>query len=119
MGCWKAYRRGMEREPSFEAQEHRRLDIDRLEELYLALQPGIKRGDLKTIEAAARVLNTKGKIIGYPVPNKTAVDEGPESARGGNKEVVYPPWDNEKTISMFQEAVALLNGLEPSDEKPE
>jgi len=36
MGVFKAYRRRMEREPSFEAQEHRRLDTDRCEEMFFS-----------------------------------------------------------------------------------
>ena len=117
MGCCKAYQRALDREPSLEAREHRRLDIDRSEELYLSLQPGIKKGDPKAIEAAVRVLNHKAKIIGYPDPSKTAVNEGLETKRGGSKEVVYPDWDDKKTISMFEEAVALLNELKPTDQE--
>jgi hypothetical protein len=70
MGVCKAYRRRMEREPSLEAREHRLLDIARLEELLLSLQPGIKRGDYKAIEVAVRVLMQKGKIVGYETPSK-------------------------------------------------
>src|SRR5215469_16443161 len=56
MGACKAYQRRMEREPSFEAREHRRLDTDRCEEMFLSLQPGIKKGDPRAIEAGVRVL---------------------------------------------------------------
>jgi hypothetical protein len=117
MGCYKAYRRALDREPSLEAREHRRLDIDRCEELYLSLQPGIKKGDPKAIEAGVRVLNHKAKVIGYPVPSKTTVNEGLERERGGNKEVVYPAWDDNKTISMFAEAAALLKALKSTDQE--
>ncbi len=70
MGAFKAYRRRMEREPSFEAREHRRLDADRCEEMYFSLQPGIKKGDPKAIEAGVRVLMLKSKVIGYEAPTK-------------------------------------------------
>jgi hypothetical protein len=70
MGVCKAYRRRMEREPSFEAQEHRRLDTDRCEEMFLSLQPGIKKGDPKAIEAGVRVLTLKAKVIGYETRGK-------------------------------------------------
>ncbi|MGD0073579.1 MAG: hypothetical protein ABSD31_04495 [Candidatus Binataceae bacterium] len=70
MGCSKAYRRRMEREPSFEAREHRRLDTDRCEEMFLSLQPATKKGDPKAIEAAVRVLTLKAKIVGYEPPSK-------------------------------------------------
>jgi hypothetical protein len=70
MGCWKAYRRRMEKEPSLEAQEHRKMDTERLEDLYLSLQPGIKKADPKAIEAGVRVLTLKAKVLGYVSPQK-------------------------------------------------
>src|SRR5262249_12488196 len=73
MGCWKAYHRRMEKEPSLEAREHRKLDTERLEELYLSLQPAIKRGDAKAIEASVRVLSLKAKVLGYESPHKLEV----------------------------------------------
>jgi hypothetical protein len=117
MGCCKAYRRALDREPSLEAREHLKTDIARSEELYLSLQPGIKKGDPKAIEAAIRILNHKAKIIGYLDPSKMAVNEGLETKRGENKEVVYSAEDDNETISMFREAVALLNRLKPTDQE--
>jgi hypothetical protein len=111
MGCCKAYQRALDREPSFEAGEHRRLDIERCEGLFLSLQPGIKKGDPKAIEVAVRVLALKTKVIGYQPPSKTKVNGGLVRERGGNKEVDYPDWDDNKTINMFEDAVALLNEL--------
>jgi hypothetical protein len=70
VACYKAYKRRMDREPSFEAREHRQLDITRCEELFFSLQPGIKRGDAKAIEAGVRVLALKAKVIGYEAPTK-------------------------------------------------
>jgi hypothetical protein len=43
IGCWKAYRRWLEREPSLEAEEHRKMDIERHEEHYFLLQPGLRK----------------------------------------------------------------------------
>jgi hypothetical protein len=60
----------MEKEPSLEAREHRRLDTERLEDLYLSLQPDIKKGDAKSIEAGVRVLALKAKVLGYESPRK-------------------------------------------------
>src|SRR5262249_51924714 len=70
MGACKAYRRRMEREPSLQAQEHRRLDTERLEELYLIQQPGIKQGERKAIDAALRILALKSKVVGYETTGK-------------------------------------------------
>jgi hypothetical protein len=80
MGCSKAYRRRMEKEPNLEAAEHRRLDTERCEELFLALQPGIRKGDPRTIEAAVRVLGHKAEINGLKAPARvemTGKDGGP------------------------------------------
>src|SRR5262249_9970374 len=68
MGCCKAYRRRMEKEPNLAAAEHRRLDTERCEELFLALQPGIRKGDPRSIDAAARVLGHKAEINGLRAP---------------------------------------------------
>jgi hypothetical protein len=68
----------MEREPSFEAREHRRLDTDRCEEMFLSLQPAIKKGDPKAIEAGVRVLTLKAKVVGYEPPGKLEL-----SGKGG------------------------------------
>jgi len=70
MGCWKAYRRRMEKEPGLEAREHRKMDTERLEDLFLSLQPGIKKGDAKAIEAGVRVLTLKARVLGYESPQK-------------------------------------------------
>jgi hypothetical protein len=70
MGCCKAYRRRLEREPSLEAKEHRKLDTERCEEMFLSLQPGIKKGDPKAIQAGVSVLTLKAKVIGYEAPTK-------------------------------------------------
>jgi hypothetical protein len=78
MGCSKAYRRRMENEPSFEAREHRRLDTDRCEEMFLSLQPAIKKGDPKAIEAGVRVLTLKARVVGYEPPGKLEL-----SSKGG------------------------------------
>jgi hypothetical protein len=68
MGCCKAYRRRMEKEPNLEAAEHRRLDTERCEELFLSLQAGIRKGDPRSIEAAVNVLAHKSEINGLKAP---------------------------------------------------
>ena len=70
MGVCKAYRRRMEREPSLQAHEHRPLDTERLEEIYLTVQPGIRRGEPRAIEVALRTLALKSKVVGYETPSK-------------------------------------------------
>jgi hypothetical protein len=80
MGCSKAYRRRMEKEPNLAAAEHRRLDTERCEELYLALQAGIRKGDPRSVEAAVRVLGHKAELNGLKTPARvemTGKDGGP------------------------------------------
>jgi hypothetical protein len=80
MACSKAYRRRMEKEPNLAAAEHRRLDTERCEELYLALQPGIRKGDPRSIDAAVKVLGHKAEINGLKAPARvemTGKDGGP------------------------------------------
>jgi hypothetical protein len=117
MGCCKAYRRRLEREPSFEVREHRRLDIDRCEELFFSLQPDIQKRNLKAIEAALRVLALKAKVIGYEAPSKTAESEGVERKKDGPKEVTHTHEEDIETITSFQQAVALLKLYKPTDEE--
>ena len=118
MGCCRAYRRGLDREPSLEAREHRRLDLDRLEDMYLRLQAGMNNGDHKAIGEGVRVLTLKAKIIGYLAPSKTAESEGVEREKAGPKEVAHSEeWDDTKTITMFEQALQLLEENKPTDKK--
>lgn len=78
MGCCKAYRRRMEREPNLEAAEHRRLDTERLEEMYFALQGGIRKGDPRCIEVGVKVLSHKAEINGLKGPSRLEL-----TGRGG------------------------------------
>ena len=77
-GCHKAYRRAMRREPALAAQEHRRLDTERCEELYRSLQAGLRRGDPRSIEAAVKVMQHKSRLLGLDAPHKVAVIEDTE-----------------------------------------
>lgn len=82
MGCSKAFRRRMEREPNLEAAEHRRLDTERCEEMFFSLQAGIRKGDPRSIEVAVRVLAHKAEINGVKAPARvemTGKDGGPMS----------------------------------------
>ena len=42
-GCHKAFRKAIAREPSLELEEFRKLDNARCEEMFMNLQPGIRR----------------------------------------------------------------------------
>jgi hypothetical protein len=66
----KAFQRGVRRLPNAEAVELRKLDNERCEDMYLALQPGMRKGDPRSIEVAVKVLIHKSEINGYKAPAK-------------------------------------------------
>jgi hypothetical protein len=84
------------------------MDIERLEEMYFSLQPRIKKGDSKAIETAARILMYKSRILGYHAPTKIPVSQVLKKETGRNKQIAAPEWHDDTTITMFQQAVALL-----------
>jgi hypothetical protein len=78
--CHKAYSRALRRESALAVEEHRQMDTARCEEMILGLQPGLRRGDPKTVEAAIKVLGHKSKLLGLEAPKRmemTGKDNGP------------------------------------------
>jgi hypothetical protein len=66
----RAFRRGIVRLPNAEAVELRKLDNERCEDMYLALQSGIRKGDPRCVEVGVKVLAHKAEINGYKAPAK-------------------------------------------------
>src|SRR5260370_34484858 len=64
----RAFRRAIVRLPNAEAAELRQLDSERLDDMFLSLQQGIRQGDPRSIEVSVRVLALKAEINGYKVP---------------------------------------------------
>jgi hypothetical protein len=64
----RAFRRAIVRLPNAEAVELRKLDSERLEEMFLSLQAGIRQGDPRSIQAGVRVLAHKSEMNGYKTP---------------------------------------------------
>src|SRR5215472_5227830 len=64
----RAFRRAIVRLPNAEAAELRKLDSERLEDMLLSLQPGIRQGDPRSVEVAVKVLAHKAEINGYKAP---------------------------------------------------
>jgi hypothetical protein len=64
----RAFRRAIVRLPNAEAAELRKLDSERLEEMLLSLQAGIRQGDSRSIEVGVRVLTHKPELNGYKSP---------------------------------------------------
>ena len=79
-GCHKAYSKAMRRESALAVEEHRQMDTARCEEMILGLQPGLRRGNPKSVEAAVKVLGHKSKLLGLEAPKRmemTGKDNGP------------------------------------------
>jgi hypothetical protein len=71
--CHKAFRRALAREPALEVEELRRLDAARSEEMFSNLQPKIRKGDVRAIEAGIRVLDHAARVGGYTSPHRHEV----------------------------------------------
>jgi hypothetical protein len=63
--CHKAFRKASSREPALELEEMRKLDNARSEELYMSLQPGIRKGNVRVIETGIKILDHSAKINGF------------------------------------------------------
>jgi hypothetical protein len=76
----RAFQRGIARFPNTEAEAYRKLDTERCEDLFLSLQPGIRKGDPRSVEVGVKVLAHKAEINGYQAPARiemTGKDNGP------------------------------------------
>ena len=80
----RAFRRAIVRLPNAEAAELRKLDSERLEEMLLSLQAGIRQGDPRSIEVGVRVLTHKAELNGYKSPARVEMSgtthSGPAAA---------------------------------------
>ena len=68
--CHKAFRKAVARQPSLATEEFRKLDTDRCEEMFLNLQPGIRKGNPRSVEAGVKVLRHTAQINGYAAPQR-------------------------------------------------
>ncbi len=76
----KAFRRAIAREPSLATEEFRKLDSARCEDMFMNLQPGIRKGNPRSVEAGVKVLRHSAQINGYAAPQRhelTGRDGGP------------------------------------------
>ena len=68
--CHKAFKKAIAREPSLAVEELRKLDTARCEEMFMNLQPGIRKGNARSVEAGVKVLGHSAKINGYAAPQR-------------------------------------------------
>jgi|GEM_PF-2518446 len=74
--CCKAFRKAITREPSLRAEEMRVVDTGRCEDMYLSLQPGMREGDPRSVEAGVKVLAHKAELNGYTAPARVEMAGG-------------------------------------------
>ena len=68
--CHKAFQKALARQPALELEELRKLDNARSEEMFLNLQPGIRKGNVRAIEVGIKVLDHSAKINGHAAPQR-------------------------------------------------
>jgi hypothetical protein len=92
--CHQAFRKAISREPALEVEELRRLDNARSEEMYLNLQPVIRKGNTRAVEVGLKVLEHVAKINGYAAP-ETVNTQNNISVAGV---ILTDPWQNLRLI---------------------
>jgi hypothetical protein len=60
--CFKAIQKALGREQALKVEQLRKIDYARSEELFASLQPGIRKGKVREIEAAIKVLDHSAKV---------------------------------------------------------
>jgi hypothetical protein len=73
---FKAYHKAMDRQPAIDAEVFRKEDTARCEDMFLKLQRGVSKGDLRHIDTAVRVLAHKAKLNGYAVEPEQVSSSG-------------------------------------------
>jgi hypothetical protein len=68
--CHKAFKKAIAKQPALEIEELRKLDNARSEEMFLNLQPGMRKGNLRAIEVGIKVLDHSAKINGHAAPQR-------------------------------------------------
>jgi len=91
--CHIRFRKAIAREPSLAVEEFRKIDNARTEQMFLALQSAIRRGDVRAIETGIKLLEHSLKVNGYGAEERVNVEP---AARG------IP-------IAFVREAIALLD----------
>lgn len=66
----KAFRRAIAREPALAVDELRKLDHARSEEMFMNLQPSIRKGNPRAIEVEIKLLDHAARIHGYAAPRR-------------------------------------------------
>jgi hypothetical protein len=68
--CHKAFRKALARQPALEIEEMRQLDNARSEDMFMNLQPGIRKGNPRAVEVGIKLLDHAARINGYAAPQR-------------------------------------------------
>jgi hypothetical protein len=68
--CHKAFRKTLARQPALEIEEMRKLDNARSEEMFMNLQPGMRKGNPRSVEVGIKLLDHSARINGYAAPQR-------------------------------------------------
>jgi hypothetical protein len=102
--CHKAFKKAVAREPSLELEELRNLDNARSEEMWMSLQPAIRKGNVRAVEVGIKVLEHRAKINGY--------EEGVTVNTQNNINLLQSdPTREERSLLDTVEAVKILRDL--------
>lgn len=105
--CHRAFKKALAREPALEVVELRKLDTQRCEEMYLSLQPAIRKGDPPAVAVGVKVLSHKAKLNGYAAPQKHELTS--------NSPTVTRKLDHvelESKVNLLRDAIKVLRDLE-------
>jgi hypothetical protein len=110
--CQKAFKKAIVREPALELAELRKLDTMRCEEMFMNLQPSVRKGDARAVEVSVKVLDHEAKINNYgpygPRPEtavQTNVSVEPFESRAERRAKAQQYFD------LFRSAVQILVDL--------
>ena len=68
--CHQACRKAIAREPALEVEELRKIDHARSEDMFMNLQPAIRKGNARAIETGIKLLGHSARIHGYAAPQR-------------------------------------------------
>ena len=73
-GAWRAVNRALTATLQEPADELRKLEVERLDAMYLAVATGIRNGNLGAIDRGIRIMERRAKLLGLDAPIKTEAD---------------------------------------------
>lgn len=67
-GAWRAVRSAMKKTLKEPADEMRKLELERLDDMLSAIAPAVKEGNLAAIDRALKIQDRRAKLMGLDMP---------------------------------------------------